>query len=82
MSFEQIISELDAQSFNVVVEALKAKGDPLSIAAMKLLVQLDEEREANQSRLDKLDALENNGVDNWEWYNLAMEDLRQSNEED
>lgn len=32
-------------------------------------------------RLDKLDCLEAAGVDNWEWYDDAMEFYRQGNQE-
>jgi hypothetical protein len=68
-------------SFDQVVAALQAEGSELSIAAMKLLVQMDQEREQNQDRLDKLDALERGGVDNWEWYDDCMEQLREDEDE-
>jgi len=38
--------------------------------------------EAVQQRLDKLDALEAGGVDNWEWYDEAMSVLDDEDEED
>ena len=60
-------------SFDQVVQALKADGSELSIAAMKLLIQMDQEREQNEERLDKLNALEMGGVDNWDGYSLAIE---------
>ena len=79
MTTENTITESVTQSFDAVIEALKTKGDPLSIAAMKLLVQMDEEREENQSRLDLLDALERGGVSSWEWYDQSIADAQDDN---
>lgn len=80
MTTENTITESVTQSFDSVIEALKTKGDPLSIAAMKLLVQMDEEREENQSRLDLLDALERGGVSSWEWYDQSIADYLENGE--
>lgn len=35
-----------------------------------------------QRQLDKLQALENGGVDNWEWYDQSLEDAGWFDEED
>lgn len=38
-------------------------------------------KQAYESLLDdeaKLNALENNGVDNWQWYDVAMEEYRKA----
>jgi len=47
-----------------------------------ILGNLSKLAEAVQQRLDKLDALEAGGVDNWEWYDEAMSVLDDEDEED
>ena len=46
------------------------------------LVQLGKPSEEDQVRLDKLAALERNGVDNWAYYDDAMEELTDDEEDD
>lgn len=47
----------------------------------KITVSKDEWRKI-QRQLDKLSALENNGVDNWEWYGDALAEWNKENELD
>lgn len=46
--------------------------------AVVSICALDRQTLLMQRRIDKLEALECAGVDEWEWYDSAMEDLNES----
>ena len=73
--WEVDLADSAKQFMNEVIEQIPETGGARAAFVM-ILNRIAAPTKEVQSRLDKLQALENGGVDNWDGYDWAMEELQ------
>lgn len=76
------VSELQKGSQSFLADIREQLPEEYQTTFDRLLEKLGEPSEEIQKRLDKLTALEVNGVDNWEGYDQSLEDAGLLDNED
>lgn len=68
------VTELQKASQEFLAEIKSQLPEEYQVAFDLILHKLEELSKEVQARLNKLNALEAGGVDNWEWYEQSLED--------
>lgn len=82
MSWSHNLSDSEHQFMSDIAEQVPEVARAAFLGILEKMASPATPSKEVQRRLDKLQALENGGVDNWEWYDQSLEDWFEDEGED